>query len=114
MLLQEASEEHAKALQAAEAKAAKAEEGRKQAIQGCKRSEVRILRHCQTQLLPRSCTCEESKHGSTDFAEHLRQVSNVKYQVHRSASSWQRGSCVAIQCLSTLLGPSKMRACKEM
>jgi len=81
VLLQEASEEHTKTLQAAEAKAAKAEEGRKQAIQGCKRSEVRILRHCQTQLHAQSCTCEEIKHGSTDFAAHLRQVSNVNNQV---------------------------------
>jgi len=81
VLLQEASEEHTKALQAAEARAAKAEEGRKQAIQGCKRSEVRILRHCPLQLHAHSCTCEEIKHGSTNFAAYLRQVSNLNYQV---------------------------------
>lgn len=41
MLVQEAAGEHAKALQAAEARAAKAEEARKLAMQGCKKSEVR-------------------------------------------------------------------------
>ena len=41
LLLKEASGDHAKALQAAEAKATKAEEARKLALQGCKKSEVR-------------------------------------------------------------------------
>ena len=43
LLLQEASAEHAKALEAAEARAVKAEEARKLAMQGCKKSEVRVL-----------------------------------------------------------------------